>query len=102
MSVTRYVYAGQGHLVAENRGGTESYYRNDATGSTTQLYNSSGAITDTFSFDYFGNQDAANDCDDCCDQILGGRRDYYANQRCEQCCADELSAPTAATPYASR
>jgi hypothetical protein len=55
MSVTRYVYAGPHHLVGEDRNGTESVYRTDAMGSTTQLVNTSGVITDTFSFDYFGN-----------------------------------------------
>ena len=55
MPVTRYLYAGPGHLVGETRNGAESLYRHNAMGSTTQLVNSSGSITDTFRFDYFGN-----------------------------------------------
>lgn len=58
MAVTRYTYAGPGHLVSEDRGGTKRFYRYDARGSTSQLIDSASSITDTFGFSYFGTRTA--------------------------------------------
>lgn len=44
-----------GSLLSENRSGTEYYHHYDALGSTAFLTNDSGAITDTFQYDAWGN-----------------------------------------------
>lgn len=54
MATTRYVYAGGGQLVSEDRGGDRRFYRNDGRGSTSQLFDDSGAITDSYQYTYFG------------------------------------------------
>ena len=41
--------------ISQNRAGVVSYYGFDAGGSTRELLNSSGAVTDTYSYDAFGN-----------------------------------------------
>lgn len=56
MAVTTYHYAGPGMLVGEDRNGTKKAYRQDAWGSTSQMIDTNANITDTFEFDYFGNQ----------------------------------------------
>ena len=49
-----YVLAG-GEQVAQTRGSTVSYYLQDGQGSVRALANSSGAITDRYSYDAYGN-----------------------------------------------
>ena len=44
-----------GPLLSENRGGTEYYHHYDALGSTTFLTDDTGAVTDTFVYDAWGN-----------------------------------------------
>jgi RHS repeat-associated protein len=44
-----------GNLISQRRSGTPSFYLFDALGSTTQLTNSTGGVTDTDLFDSFGN-----------------------------------------------
>lgn len=56
MPVTRYTYAMPGVPIAENRGGTVKTYTQDLWGSTALLSDTNGSTTDTFQFDYFGNQ----------------------------------------------
>jgi hypothetical protein len=41
--------------ISQNRAGTVSYYAYDAGGSVRQLLNNSGAVTDTYAYDAFGN-----------------------------------------------
>jgi RHS repeat-associated protein len=45
-----------GPLLSENRGGTESYHHFDALGSTMMLTDNTGAVTDTFQYDAWGNE----------------------------------------------
>ena len=45
-----------GPLLSENRGGTEYYHHYDAIGSTTMLTDDSGAVSDTFQYDAWGNE----------------------------------------------
>lgn len=56
MPVTRYTYAMPGVPIAENRGGTVKTYTQDLWGSTALLSDTNGGTTDTFQFDFFGNQ----------------------------------------------
>lgn len=49
-----YVYADD--LISMNRGGQTRYYHFDGLGSTRLLTDSTGAITDTYDYDAFGNQ----------------------------------------------
>ena len=41
--------------ISQSRAGMVSYYGYDASGSTRQLLNGSGAVTDTYAYDAFGN-----------------------------------------------
>src|ERR1019366_8850055 len=52
MSVTYTTIDGQ--IVYENRGGTESFYAPDTLGSTALLMNTSGGVTDTFTYWPYG------------------------------------------------
>ncbi|MBZ0318908.1 MAG: hypothetical protein K8L91_21010 [Anaerolineae bacterium] len=45
---------GNDHLVSQNRGGMLSYYLQDGQGSTRALTNTSGVVTDTYSYTAFG------------------------------------------------
>jgi RHS repeat-associated protein len=44
-----------GNLISQRRGGTTSFYLFDALGSTRQLSNSTGTVTDGYVYDSFGN-----------------------------------------------
>ena len=44
-----------GNLISQDRGGTSSFYLFDGSGSTTQLVNSFGSVTDDYVYDSFGN-----------------------------------------------
>ena len=44
-----------GNLISQRRSGATSFYLFDGLGSTTQLGNSTGSITDTYLYDSFGN-----------------------------------------------
>jgi len=44
-----------GNLISQNRSGTTSFYLFDGLGSTTQLANSSGSVSDSYLYDSFGN-----------------------------------------------
>jgi RHS repeat-associated protein len=46
---------GNGEVLAQTRSGTTSYYLADGQGSVRLLTNSSGAITDSYTYDAFGN-----------------------------------------------
>jgi RHS repeat-associated protein len=46
-------------LVSEKRGGNRSYYLPDALGTTRALTDATGALTDTFTYDAFGNLQAS-------------------------------------------
>ena len=48
-----------GPLVSENRGSQTSYYHSDALGSTRLMTNSSQAVTDTATYDAWGNKVAS-------------------------------------------
>jgi RHS repeat-associated protein len=49
-----------GSLISQSRGGTVAYYLYDGLGSTTQLANSTGSITDSYLYDSWGNILVAN------------------------------------------
>jgi RHS repeat-associated protein len=51
--IAYYTYGEQ--LISQSRGGTASYYLYDATGSTRQLVNAAGTVTDTYTYDPYGN-----------------------------------------------
>lgn len=53
-SLASYVYGNQ--LISQDRGGVVSFYHRDATNSTRFLTNSSGTVTDQYTFDAFGQQ----------------------------------------------
>jgi len=56
--LARYVY---GHsLISQDRDGAISYYHQDALSSTRALTNSAGDVTDTYSYDAFGNLTASS------------------------------------------
>ena len=44
-----------GNLISQRRGGIGSFYLQDGLGSTIQLANSTGSVTDTYLYDSFGN-----------------------------------------------
>ena len=44
-----------GNLISQSRGGVDSFYLFDALGSTRQLANSAGVVTDGYLYDSFGN-----------------------------------------------
>ena len=44
-----------GNLISQRRSGTTSFYLFDGLGSTTQLANSTGSVTDSYLYDSFGN-----------------------------------------------
>ena len=44
-----------GNLVSQSRDGADSFYLFDALGSTRQLANSSGSVTDSYLYDSFGD-----------------------------------------------
>jgi len=44
-----------GNLISQIRSGTTSFYLFDGLGSTTQLANSTGSVTDSYLYDSFGN-----------------------------------------------
>ena len=44
-----------GNLVSQRRSGTSSFYLFDGLGSTTQLANSTGSVTDSYLYDSWGN-----------------------------------------------
>ncbi|MFI5461267.1 MAG: RHS repeat-associated core domain-containing protein, partial [Isosphaerales bacterium] len=44
-----------GNLISQRRSGTTSFYLFDGLGSTTQLVNSAGTVTDSYLYDSFGN-----------------------------------------------
>ena len=44
-----------GNLISQRRSGTTSFYLFDGLGSTTQLANSTGGVTDSYLYDSFGN-----------------------------------------------
>ncbi len=46
---------GEGQLLAQTRSGTTSYFLDDGQGNVRDLTNSSGAITDQYTYDAFGN-----------------------------------------------
>lgn len=46
---------GQGQLLAQTRSGTTSYYLDDGQGNVRDLTNASGAITDQYTYDAYGN-----------------------------------------------
>jgi RHS repeat-associated protein len=53
-TIVEYVYGDD--LISQERGGSDSYYLYDGQGSTRQLTNSTQTITDTYTFDAFGNE----------------------------------------------
>ena len=44
-----------GNLISQRRSGTTSFYLFDGLGSTTQLANSTGSVTDSYLYDSFGD-----------------------------------------------
>ena len=44
-----------GNLISQRRSGTTSFYLFDGLGSTTQLANSTGSVTDSYLYDSWGN-----------------------------------------------
>jgi hypothetical protein len=44
-----------GNLISQRRAGATSFYLFDGVGSTTQLANSTGSVTDSYLYDSFGN-----------------------------------------------
>ncbi len=44
-----------GNLISQSRSGSDSFYVFDGLGSTRQLANSTGSVTDTYLYDSFGN-----------------------------------------------
>jgi len=48
-----------GNLISQSRGGADSFYLFDALGSTRQLASVTGAVTDTYIYDSFGNSISA-------------------------------------------
>jgi YD repeat-containing protein len=44
-----------GNLISQRRSGITSFYLFDGLGSTTQLVNSTGSVTDSYVYDSFGN-----------------------------------------------
>jgi len=58
MVMAQYTYGGQMSAwgrISQNRGGTVSYYAYDPGVSVRQLLGATGAVTDTYSYDAFGN-----------------------------------------------
>jgi len=56
--VAQYTYGPM--RISQNRAGTVSYYGYDGGGSVRQLFDASGAITDTYTYDAYGNTVAQN------------------------------------------
>jgi len=53
--VVQAIYTYGNGLISMNRAGVNSYYNYDGLGSARQLTNSSGAVTDSYTYDSFGN-----------------------------------------------
>ncbi|AFZ10677.1 RHS repeat-associated core domain protein (plasmid) [Oscillatoria nigro-viridis PCC 7112] len=73
-------------LISQERGNVDSYYLVDGLGSTRGLANASGAMTDTYTYDAFGNLIAsaggtANDYLFAGEQFDPSLGDYYLRQR---------------------
>lgn len=51
---------GDGELLAQTRSGTTSYYLDDGQGSVRLLTSSSGAVTDSYTYDAFGNMQTSS------------------------------------------
>ncbi|WP_325315987.1 RHS repeat-associated core domain-containing protein [Microcoleus sp. PH2017_28_MFU_U_A] len=73
-------------LISQERGNADSYYLVDGLGSTRGLTNASGAVTDTYAYDAFGNSIAstggtANNYLFAGEQFDPNLGDYYLRQR---------------------
>ena len=73
-------------LVSQKRGGTESFYLVDGLGSTRGLTNAAGNLTDSYSYDAFGNLvgssgSTSNSYLFAGEQLDAATGDYYLRQR---------------------
>jgi len=83
-AIASYVYGLD--LISQERGNADSYYLVDGLGSTRGLTNASGVVTDTYSYDAFGNSIAsagatANNYLFAGEQFDPNLGDYYLRQR---------------------
>jgi RHS repeat-associated protein len=66
-----------GNLISQSRSGVDSFYLFDALGSTRQLANSTGAVTDSYLYDSFGNILTVTGATVNCFRYVGGLGYYY-------------------------
>ncbi|QDV48443.1 RHS repeat domain-containing protein [Gimesia fumaroli] len=69
-----------GSLISQNKDNQSAYFHFDAQGSTHQLTDSSANITDTFSYDAWGNQLTRTGTSDVYFQYIGEAGYYYDSE----------------------